>query len=155
MSTYVEAGLLVRELVRQGEGRPVLGHPSHYSSGFLVQGGEQINNWVIPTIFDTASTDADALDYMAMMAEADEEPPTAPEAANHYDIILMLAQVMRAAGIDGGTPPEQARLAIRDGLLDLAGFDGVAGETSFAGQHDAAKEVYVKVVVEGEVRPLE
>ncbi len=154
MSAPAEAGLIARELARQGETRPVLGHPAQGSNTFFTQGGEDINNWVLPSIFNPQSGDSDTLAYVEAMAAADPEPPTVPEAANYYDNILMLAEVMRAAGINGDTPPEEARATIREALLDLTDFDGVAGTISFNGNVDATKTVYVNVVKNGELGPL-
>lgn len=154
MSAPAEAGLIARELARQGETRPVIGHPAQNSNTFFEQGGEGINNWVLPSIFDPGSGDADSLAYMEAMAAADPEPPTVPEAANYYDTILLLAQVMRDAGIDSTTDPAEARTAIQEGLLALTDFDGVAGQITFGGNADADKTVYVNVVRNGVVEPL-
>lgn len=154
VSAPAEAGLIARELIRQGETRPVLGHPAQNSNSFFEQAGEELNDWVLPSIFNPGSTDEDTVAYMEAMAAADPEPPTVPEAANYYDIILMLAQVMNEAGINGDTPPEEARAAIQEGLLALTNFNGVAGEISFGGNVDAEKTVYVNVVKNGQVEPL-
>lgn len=155
ISAPAEAGLIARELIRQGETRPVLGHPAQNSNSFFEQAGAELNDWVLPSIFDPGSTDEDTVAYMAAMAAADLEPPTVPEAANYYDIILMLAQVMNEAGINGDTPAAEARTAIQAGLLALTDFNGVAGDISFSGSVDAAKTVYVSVVKNGQVEPLQ
>jgi branched-chain amino acid transport system substrate-binding protein len=149
-----EAGLLAREMARQGETRPVLGHPAQGGATFFEQGGTDINDWVLPSIFNGASEDPVTQAYIAAMAEADPEPPTVSEAANYYDNILMLAEVMRQAGIDGTWDPVEARAAIRDGMLAVSGFKGVAGETTFQPNGDADKTVYVNVVTGGEPGPL-
>ncbi len=154
MSGPAEAGLLARELARQGDTRPILGHPAQGGSTFFEQGGTDINDWVLPSIFDGTSDNPATQEYVAAITAADPEPPTVSEAANYYDNILMLAQVMREAGIDGNTDPTEAREAIKDGVLALSGFVGVAGETSFLPNGDADKTVYVNVVTGGELGPL-
>jgi ABC-type branched-subunit amino acid transport system substrate-binding protein len=154
MSGPAEAGLLAGELARQGDTRPVLGHPAQGGATFFEQGGTDNNDWVLPSIFNPLSDDPDTQAYVAAMTEADPEPPTAAEAANYYDNILMLAEVMRQAGIDGTSDPAEARAAIRDGVLALSGFQGVAGETTFQPNGDAVKTVYVNVVNGGELGPL-
>lgn len=154
ISVPAEAGLLARELARQGETRPILGHPAQAGNTFFEQGGTDINDWVLPSIFDPASDDPLTQAYLAAIAAADEEPPTVPEAANYYDNILLLADAMRSAGIDGSASPDEARSAIRDTLLDVHGFHGVAGEISFDSNGDAMKTVYVNVVRDGELQPL-
>lgn len=155
MSAPSEAGLIARELARQDETRPIIGHPAQNSNTFFEQGGEDINDWVLPSIFDPRTSDADSVAYIEAISAADSEPPTVPEAANYYDNILMLAEVIRAAGIDGNTSPKEAREAIQAGLLAISGFDGVAGDTTFGGNNDADKTVYVYVVENGEAVPLE
>jgi branched-chain amino acid transport system substrate-binding protein len=154
VSVPAEAGLLARELARQGETRPILGHPAQAGNTFFVLGGAAINDWVLPSIFDPASDDPSTQAYVTEMAAVDEEPPTVPEAANYYDNILLLAEGMRSAGISGATRPDEARPAIRDALLALNGFRGVAGEISFKPNGDAVKTVYVNVVRGGELQPL-
>lgn len=154
MSAPAEAGLIARELARQGETRPVLGHPAQGAATFYAQGGKDINNWVLPSIFNPQSPDADTQAYLKAIAAVDPEPPTVPEAANYYDNILMLAQIMRDLGIDGNTAPKEARAAIREALLALVDFDGVAGQITFDGNVDAVKTVYVNVVKNGELGPL-
>ncbi|MGH9168436.1 MAG: ABC transporter substrate-binding protein, partial [Acidimicrobiia bacterium] len=155
MSAPAEAGLIARELARQGETRPVLGHPAQAGNTFFEQGGTDINDWVLPSIFDPLSDDPVTVDYVQAIAAVDQEPPTVPEAANYYDIVLMLAEVMRTAGVDGSWDAPEARQAIRDGFLGLQGYLGVTGETSFQENGDAIKTVYVNVVVNGELQPLE
>lgn len=154
MSAPAEAGLIARELARQEETRPVLGHPAQAGNTFFEQGGEDINDWVLPSIFDPTIDSALTQEYLAGMAEADPEPPTVPEAANYYDNILMLAEVMRAAGVNGDSAPDEVRVAVQQGLLALCGFQGAAGETCFQSNGDADKTVYVNVVIAGESQPL-
>lgn len=154
MSAPAEAGLIARELARQSETRPVLGHPAQGGNTFFEQGGEDINKWVLPSIFNPASDAPLTTEYLATVGAQDPEPPTVPEAVNYYDNILILASVMADAGIDGNTSPEDARIAIRDGILALSGFQGAAGEISFEPNGDATKTVYINVVNAGELGPL-
>lgn len=155
LSGPAEAGLLARELARQGEDRPVLGHPAQNNEDFMIQAGGQVDAWVLPSIFDSRRQDALTQAFLSAMTEIDGEHPAVPEAANYFDNILMLAHVMREAGITANTPADEARAAIRDGLLALTAFEGAAGEISFRPNGDALKPVYVVVVSGAEVEPLE
>jgi branched-chain amino acid transport system substrate-binding protein len=154
MSVPAEAGLIAREIARQGETRPILGHSAQWANTFFTQGGSEINNWLLPSIFNFESSDDDTVAYIQVMAAADTEPPTVPEAANYYDNILMFAQIIRDTGIDGNTSPEEARVLIKDALLALADFNGVAGQITFEGNLDANKTVYIYVVLNGVAEPL-
>lgn len=155
MSAPAEAGLIAGELARQDETRPVLGHPAQGGNTFFEQGGDAINNWVLPSIFNPASDSALTQEYLTGMAEVDTEPPTVPEAANYYDNILMLADVLGGAGIDGNASADDARAAVQQGLLALCGFQGAAGEICFLENGDAEKTVYVNVVIGGQLQPLQ
>ncbi|MGH9167391.1 MAG: ABC transporter substrate-binding protein, partial [Acidimicrobiia bacterium] len=64
MSAPAEAGLIARELARQGETRPVLGHPAQAGNTFFEQGGTDINDWVLPSIFNPLSDDPVTADYV-------------------------------------------------------------------------------------------
>lgn len=154
MSAPEEAGLIARELARQDETRPVLGHPAQGTPSFFEAGGEQINNWVLPLILNRDDPSETTQSFLDTINERDQEPPTVAEAANYYDNIYLLAQVMTDAGIDGSTPVEEARTAIKDGLLALEGFEGVTGTIGFAGDPDAEKTVWVHVVQAGELQLL-
>ncbi|MGH3441591.1 MAG: ABC transporter substrate-binding protein [Nitriliruptorales bacterium] len=154
MSAPEEAGLIARELQRQDETRPVLGHPAQGTPSFFEAGGEQINDWILPLILNREDPSEKTQAYLDAISARDQEPPTVAEAGNYYDNIFLLAQVMRAAGIDGSTPPEEARTAIKDGLLELEGFEGVTGTITFGGDPDAEKTVWVHVVQAGELKLL-
>lgn len=154
ISVPAEAGLIAKELARQGETRPVIGHPAQSSNSFFTQGGADINNWVLPSTFDVASTEADTVAYVEAMAAVDQEPPTVPEAANYYDNLMMLAKVLREGGFHGNSDLTAVRAAVQAALLALTDYDGVAGAISFAGSPDATKTVYVNVVIAGELGPL-
>jgi branched-chain amino acid transport system substrate-binding protein len=154
MSAPAEAGLIARELARQGETRPILGHPAQGGADFFAQGGSDINDWVIPGIFDPTLDHPLTAEYVATVLPADPEPPTVSEAANYYDNILMFAEVMRAAGIDGTWSADDARAAIREGLLALTDFRGVAGLTTYLPNGDSVKTVYIDVVINGERQRL-
>ena len=154
MSAPTEAGLIAKELARQGESRPVLGHPSQASNSFFEAGGKTIDKWVLPSIFPAEADSEKTRAYVDRMKELDKEPPTVPEAANYYDNVLMLADVLGEAK-DDSADVQQRRDAVREGLLAIEDFDGVAGTISFAGDPDAEKTVYVNVVKKGEVGPLE
>lgn len=154
MSAPTEAGLLARELQRQGDDRPVLGHPSQNSSSFYEGAADAADDWVFPSIFDPERNSEATQAYVEAMAKADEEPPTVPEAANYYDNILLIAEALRAAGTDADTPVDEARADVKQELLEITGFEGVAGKVSFGGSPDAEKTVYVQVVRNGKPQPL-
>jgi len=154
MSAPTEAGLIAAELARQGETRPIIGHPSQGSQSFFEGGGQEITDWMLPLIFDRDSTEPEVQEFVSAMNEVIAAPPLVAESANYYDSIFMLAEVMRDADINGSTPVEEARETIRAGLLDLSDFPGVTGTISFAGNAEATKTIHLVVVQNGEPTPL-
>jgi branched-chain amino acid transport system substrate-binding protein len=155
MSLPVEAGLFAREMDRQGVELPVLGFAAQGSSAFRETGGDAIRDWVVPIVFFPPAAGEAGLEFAAKMEEADPEPPTVPEAANAYEIVYMIQQVAQDAEIDGGTAPEEARQAIRDGLLGLEGFEGPTGTTTFLPNGDSEKDIYTLVFNGEETERLE
>jgi branched-chain amino acid transport system substrate-binding protein len=154
LTAPTEGGLLARELARQGEKRPVLGNPPQAGASFFEGGGEAIDDWVLPSIFDPARDSPKTKRYVQAMAERDKEPPTIPEAANYYDGVLLLAAAIKQAHVTPDTPPAQARERIRDALLHVS-IEGAAGRIAFDGGPDARKPVVVKVVRGGKLEALE
>lgn len=155
LSAPTEGGLLARELARQGERRPVLGNPPQGGASFFEGGGRAIDDWVLPAIFDAGRDDPRTAAYAKAMAARDREPPTIPEAVNYYDGVYAIAEALRGAGVGADTPIDEAREAVRRGILELDGLAGAAGTISFAGRTDAEKTIYVKVVRNGVVEPLD
>jgi branched-chain amino acid transport system substrate-binding protein len=145
MSLPTEGGLLAQEMDRQGVELPVLGFAAQGSGAFREAGGDAIRDWVVPIVFFPPAAGEAGAEFATKMAAADPEPPTVPEAANAYEIVLMIAQVATEAGIDGDTEAVAARQAIREGLLALDGFEGPTGPTTFLENGDAEKIVYTLV----------
>ena len=155
LTAPTEGGSLARELARQGIDLPVLGNAPQASPSFFEAGGNEVSNWVLPSIFNAGRDDQQTQTYVKEMAQRDKEPPTIPEAVNYYDGVYLIAEAMRNAEITSDTPPEEAREAIKEQLLAIDGFSGAAGEISFAGSSDAVKTVYVNVINDGEIQSLE
>lgn len=150
LSAPTEGGLLAKELGRQGEDRPVLGAPSQASASFFASGGTAINDWTLPSVFPAQPQDADAKAYLKKLRATRSEETVIPEAANYYDAVLMIAKVIRDAGIEGGDV-DASREAIRSGLTAIKGFEGVTGKITFGGQTNAQTTLYVNVVRDGKL----
>jgi branched-chain amino acid transport system substrate-binding protein len=141
-SLPTEGGLLAAELNRQGVDLPVLGFPAQNSGKFREGAGPDLQDWMVPGIFYPPAQGEKAQQFWAAITDADEQPPTVPEAVNHYDLLHMIAQVAGEAGINGSTDPAVARTEIRDGLAGLRDFDGAAGSIDFEPNGDTTREVF-------------
>lgn len=150
LSAPTEGGLIAKELGRQGEDRPVLGAPSQASASFFAGGGSAIDNWTLPSVFPAEPDREEAKAYIEKLRQSRSEEVIIPEAANYFDTVLLLAKVVRDGKVKG-SDAMGAREAIRTGLTAIEGFEGVAGTTSFAGETDAQKTLYVNVVRDGKL----
>jgi branched-chain amino acid transport system substrate-binding protein len=147
ITASLEAALIAKELERQGIDLPVLGHPAQNSAAFREAGGSSIRSWVVPSVVDPSSTSATFQAFQQHLAALDEDPPVVPEAANYYDIVRMLAQVMTAAKVNGGTPADDAASEVRQGLRTLRDFASVAGgAVSFLPSGDVDRQVYALLI---------
>jgi len=154
LTAPTEGGLLAREIARQSETRPVLGNPPQAGASFFEGGGDRIDNWVLPSIFDPENDNPKTASYVKEMGERDKEPPTIPEAANYYDAVYLIAEAMKSAGVTPDTDPAEAREKVRDALLNLS-IQGAAGDISFKGDPSAEKTIFVKVVRNGKTETLD
>jgi branched-chain amino acid transport system substrate-binding protein len=145
----VEGGLIAKELERQGISLPVLGHTAQNSGAFRDAGGASIESWVLPSVVDPSSTNPLFQAFQSDMARLDSDPPTVPEAANCYDIVHMVAQVMTAAKVKTETAVTEAANQIRQGLANLNGFNGIVGSVSFLPNGDVDRQVYA-VLIDGD-----
>jgi branched-chain amino acid transport system substrate-binding protein len=153
MTGPVEGGLLAREIGRQDIGLPVLGHNAQNSVAFRDTAGEAVQDWVVPTPFSPEGAGPKGVEFAEKLAEVHKEPTPVPEVANYYDIVKMVAKVADEAKVDGDMPIDEARQAVRDGLLKLKNYEGAGGTISFRSNGDAAHEVWA-VSIRGEETKL-
>jgi branched-chain amino acid transport system substrate-binding protein len=58
-------------------------------------------------------------------AMAQFPPPNVANATQAYDVVSIVADILRKKGVDGNTPPEKAREALKDGFMELKSFVGL------------------------------
>jgi branched-chain amino acid transport system substrate-binding protein len=131
---------LAGELSRQGVTLPILGHSAQNTG--LLQEDSAVHDWVVPSVVNPDSTDARYVDFEDAMKSLDDHPPTLPEAANYYDSVFMLTDVLERAAIGPTAASVEARMALRDGLASLHDFDGLVGSVSFTPAGDVDRPVY-------------
>ena len=98
--------------------------------------GENGRNWhSIGFTTATSSTGDNALNASVVQRFRERADPSIGKPANSanwslsYDTILLYAQILREARVDGTTAPKVAREAIRDGFMKLKSFSGVQSYT--------------------------
>ncbi|MGD9923905.1 MAG: ABC transporter substrate-binding protein [Pseudorhodoplanes sp.] len=127
--------LLAKEFNTQGIDVPVFSTALLWSGPFINMVGDLGKNWHVIGFSTNAEGDPgrtnDAL-YQSIVkrvfAKADNTIGVPPNLANWsvgYDAILLYADIMKHAGIDGTTDPKKAREMIKDAFMKLKNFDGV------------------------------
>lgn len=148
MTAPVEAGLIARELDRQGVHVPVLGHTAQNSDAFRTTAGSSLGTWVVPSIFWAPAVKSGAA-FLKALQRFDPNPTPVPEVATYYDSLNIVVAAARAAHVTASMPASKAREAIRQGLLKTKNYRGVAGPTTFLPTGDVDKHVYPLLITKG------
>lgn len=124
--------MLAKEFTVQDVNVPILGNALIWPGPFVYTVGENGKNWhTIGFTTVNSATGNNELNKSVVkrfMEQADPSMGNPPNTANwtmSYDAVLVYADIMRRAGIDGNTPPEKAREQIKDGFMKLKTFTGV------------------------------
>jgi branched-chain amino acid transport system substrate-binding protein len=151
-----EWALLAKELARQGVKLPTLSGPHPWPGNTVFRVKNEVEGWIAPAFFQEDLPGAERQAWVKRfkkLAEADPKIPKPVYAAvepQMYDAMMAVAEIMRKAGVNGNTPLQQARDAIRDGLLNLKGYKGIVRTyTMDKVLHDAAGAVYPVVARNG------
>ena len=127
---------LAKEFKTQNIDVPVLANSLIWPGPFVNAVGENGRNWhSIGFTTATSSTGDNALNASVVQRFRERADPSIGKPANSanwslsYDTILLYAQILREARVDGTTAPKVAREAIRDGFMKLKSFSGVQSYT--------------------------
>jgi len=108
-------------------------------------GGEYIEGAVFPEAFYEGSSNYLVRDFISSFKTAYGINPTLLEALG-YDSIKIIQEAIRQGAIK--------RDSIRDALLKINHFEGVAGEMTFNSSRDAVRELPLLTVTNGEIVPV-
>ena len=130
-----QAMLLAKEFNTQGITVPVLCTATLWSGPFIDTVGELGRNWNVIGFSTNAEGIPGLTDQVLyrsivdrVVAQADAVIGVPPNLANWsigYDSVLLYADIVRRAGINGSAEPTSARAAIKDRFLGLKEFTGV------------------------------
>lgn len=129
-----QAMLLAKDLNIQGVKVPVLNTSILWTGPFINNVGENGRNW---HVIGFSTNDAgpagnvDPVAYSRLVRRAQLNPDPAIgipfNVANwpvSYDGVLLYAEIMKRAGIDGSTDPKKAREAIKNEFMKIKSFNG-------------------------------
>lgn len=141
------ARLRVIERTLDRKVRPVtlLGASGWNSPKLVERSDRNVENAVFTDGFFSDADDPATREFVARYREAHGRTPRLYPEALFYDSAKMIASIYAA-----GAPSSRSEL--REALHAVEGFDGVTGETSFAGSNDADKTLRILTIQEGEIR---
>ena len=125
---------LVKELEVQGFDKPILLNSLVWAGAGFIHAVGSAGKRVYTIGFATNDSDpsnAKYTDYVTRFIERTKKTTNLPQPVNvcnttlAYDTVMLLADIMRKAGIDGATPPEKARETIKTALDALKQYQGV------------------------------
>jgi branched-chain amino acid transport system substrate-binding protein len=131
---------LGREFKTQGVDVPILAN-SLLWPGTLPQAlsktiGKEAANWHTTGFSTNEESNGDPVLYKSFVKRYTEEvlknpamaqftPPNLANSTLGYDVVLLMADILKKKGVDGNTPPEKARLAMQEGMMELKEFRGL------------------------------
>ncbi len=64
-------------------------------------------------------------EVLKVPALAQFQPVNVADATQAYDVVMMVADILRKKGVDGNTAIDKAREALKDGMVEMKSFDGL------------------------------
>lgn len=124
-----------KEYERQGIKAPVV-TSAHVNGGpFVETAGTSVEGWIIPGLFNWESTDPKIASFVKRFfdkgaADAAVKPPPTHVSTEgtYYDTVMIIADIMRKAGIKPDSPLQEARDKIKDGMLNVKDYQGLSGK---------------------------
>ncbi len=138
LAALMPAGInFAKEYERQSLKAPVL-TSAHVNGGpFVENAGSSVEGWIIPGLFDWESKDAKIASFVKRFYERGAADPSVKPAPSHistegtyYDTVMIIADILRKAGIKADSPLQEARDAIKDGMTNLKDYQGLSGKIS-------------------------
>lgn len=132
-----------KELALQQVNVPVMADAHFVPGPYVNQGGAAMEGWLAAAFFDATTTDPKAQDFnkrWQAAADADpnvNKPALLTQEADDYDVVMILADIMRKANVTPDTPLQSARPAIRDGLAAVKDYKGISGNITMQPSGDA------------------
>jgi branched-chain amino acid transport system substrate-binding protein len=143
----VQQGAIAREMKLQGLNIPVLGGNGIAVPGFLSLAGDAGNNWYgMSTYYDSATPQTQAFSdaYNTRFSLLPQDTSAAA-----YDDMSIIAEGLKAAGINGNTSLDKQRTAIKGQLQSVKSFSGITGMQSMGANGDMVKTGFLLVVQNG------
>src|SRR3972149_1137120 len=136
LAALMPAGInFAKEYERQGVKAPVLTSAHVIGGPFVQHAGTSVEGWIMPGLFNWEGPDPKIQRFVKRFFErAAADPSVKPPPAHvstegiYYDTVMILADLMKKAGIKADTPLQEARDKIRDGMLNLKDYQGLSGK---------------------------
>ncbi|MDO8690055.1 MAG: ABC transporter substrate-binding protein [Dehalococcoidia bacterium] len=132
-----------KELYNQQVRVPVMNSVHFINGPFVFQAAKEMEGWLTVSQFDPSNPDPKAQEIIKRWQTKVDADPNVPKPArvtvegNGYDVVLILADVMRKAGVKSDTAPKDARTKIRDGFAILKDYKGISGNITMKPNGDA------------------
>ncbi|MFA4974029.1 MAG: ABC transporter substrate-binding protein [bacterium] len=140
-------GSLMQVLMLSGDKKvQLLGVPRWNNPKLVERGGEYVEGAVFVDSFFKGSPDGEASSFAANIRGAYGVEATLLEALG-YDTMRMIYAAANEKGASG-------RESMKDALSGTQGFPGVAGNTSFDGNGDAQRRMFLLTVSGGQIRAV-
>jgi branched-chain amino acid transport system substrate-binding protein len=124
--------LLAKALAAQDFTKPRLGNIIFWPGNFVATIGDAGKNWYVSGVSTNTNVTGDNELYKTVAARFLERAAKIPKASTNianatvaYDTLMVYADILRKAGVDGNTPILEAREKMKEGFLALKEWRGL------------------------------
>ncbi len=132
-----------KELAAQQVRVPVMNSVHFINGPFVSTAAKEMEGWITVSQFDPSNPDPKAQSVIKRWQANVDADPNVPKPArvtvegNAYDVVMILADVMRKAGIKADTAVQDARTKVRDGFNNIKDYKGISGNITMKPNGDA------------------
>ncbi|MBT3181949.1 MAG: ABC transporter substrate-binding protein [Deltaproteobacteria bacterium] len=145
--SFNTVGYIVPTLALMGiKNKQLLGISRWNDAKLVERGGEFVDDAIFVDAFFKNATNSSVASFVSKFKGAYGIDPTLLEASGYDSMRLIIAAIQQNGA--------QNRDTIRDALLRIVNFPGVAGRISFDKNGDARRQLYVLTVKDGEIRQI-
>lgn len=145
-----DAAKLARDLQIQGVKTPILANALIYPGTFPQLVGKSVgadaNQWYVVGYATNDNSTGDAARYKSFVdryvaevnkdaALAQFQPPNVANTSIGYDVIFLVADLLKRKGVDGSMPAEQQREKLREAMAETKSYRGVTEYACDASQN--------------------
>lgn len=144
-----------KEMQKQQVNIPVVTNTNPLSGSIAEIGGDAVEGWVQPTLFDIEDKDPKIQAFVKRLFErAEADPSVKPKPrivvveGLYYDTAMMIMDAMRKGGVNGDTPLADARVKTQEQMNKTKDYKGISSTWSIGPDGHAVRQASPSILLQ-------